>query len=135
MKGFKRKKAVENGSAAPDSSPAEEKKEPEDKSAKVPVSNYWRILSFGNRSEHLFLLIALGCALASGVPLPLMQIVFGQLAGNFNEYFIGTDTSEQEFKNSIDRLSLFIVYLFIAKFVLTYIASVSDGWPKARIPL
>lgn len=78
-------------------------------------------------------------------PLPLMNIVFGNLVGEFNGYFTpGSSTTEAEFKSSINQLrsvseagkmwsyinhhfSLYIVYLFIAKFCLTYISMVSQN--------
>ncbi|GLI78830.1 hypothetical protein PoHVEF18_007151 [Penicillium ochrochloron] len=54
-------------------------------------------------------------------PLPIMNIVFGGLVGEFSSYFTpGTSTTEAHFKASVSRLSLYIVYLFIAKFTLTY---------------
>jgi len=100
----------------------EKKKERE---KKVPISNYWRILSFGNRNDHLVLLLALASALASGVALPLMNIILGRLVGNFNNYFIpGSGVTEEEFKHTVARNALIIVYLFIGRFILTYIATV-----------
>ena len=99
-----------------------------DKDNKAPVGNYWRILSTGTRRDHLVLSAALIAALASGVALPLSNIIFGRLIGNFTEYFVpGTSVTEQEFKHSISKNALFFVYLFIAKFVLTYISAVSTG--------
>ena len=99
-----------------------------DKDKKAPVGNYWRILSTGTRRDHLVLSAALTAALASGVALPLSNIIFGRLIGNFTEYFVpGTSVTEQEFKHSISKNALFFVYLFIAKFVLTYISAVSIG--------
>ena len=90
---------------------------------KLSVSNYWRILSFGTRLEHAVLIVAFACAAASGIALPLMNIVFGTLVGNFNEYFIPeSGVTEREFKHSVAKNALYIVYLFIGKFVLTYIA-------------
>ncbi|PLB46368.1 putative ABC multidrug transporter [Aspergillus steynii IBT 23096] len=63
------------------------------------------------------------CAMGSGVALPLMNIVFGQLVGDFNDYFIpGKEMSEDTFKSTVNKNSLYILYLFIGKFVLTYIA-------------
>jgi ABC-type multidrug transport system fused ATPase/permease subunit len=79
--------------------------------------------------------------------LPLMNIVFGNLAGEFNRYFMpGAEVSEQAFKASVNRNryvdlyngcrplddsetcsdeeSLYIVYLFIGKFALTYISMI-----------
>ena len=97
-----------------------------EKQKKVPISNYWRVLSFGDRNDHLVLLLALGSALGSGVALPLMNIVFGRLVSSFNNYFIpGSGVTEQEFKHTVSRNALFIVYLFIGKFILTYTATVS----------
>ena len=105
--------------------PVQHKRKKGEKAEKAPISNYWRILAFGNRTDHIFLLVAFASALAAGVPLPLMNIIFGKLAGDFNKYFIpGSGVTEQEFKHSVSRNALFIVYLFIGKFVLTYIASV-----------
>ena len=96
-----------------------------DKDKKAPVGNYWRILTTGTRRDHLVLSAALTAALASGVALPLSNIIFGRLVGNFTEYFVpGTSVTEQEFKHSISKNALFFVYLFIAKFVLTYISAV-----------
>lgn len=88
-----------------------------------PFSNYWRILSFGTKIEHVLLFVAFACAAASGVALPLMNIVFGNLVGDFNGYFIpGSGVTEDRFKASIAKNALYIVYLFIGKFVLTYVA-------------
>jgi ATP-binding cassette, subfamily B (MDR/TAP), member 1 len=105
-----------------------EKEKAEEKAA--PVSNYWKILSFGTRVDHCVLLIALASSAASGTALPLMNIVFGKLASSFNGYFTPSGgVSKSEFKSSINRNALYIVYLFIAKFVLTYIAKVHS--PRA----
>ena len=105
--------------------PVQDEQKKDEKPKKVPISNYWRILSFGTRADHAFLMVGLGSALAAGVPLPLMNIIFGQLAGDFNNYFIpGSGVTERVFKNSISQNSLYIVYLFIGKFILSYISSV-----------
>ncbi|KAJ5372015.1 ABC transporter integral membrane type 1 [Penicillium concentricum] len=46
-------------------------------------------------------------SLGSYAALPLMNIVFGQLVGNFNEYFIpGSGITEQSFKSSVNQDSL-----------------------------
>ncbi|KAJ5285408.1 hypothetical protein N7534_004364 [Penicillium rubens] len=85
------------------------------------LSDYFRILSYLTTKDRAVLIVALICSMASGVPLPIMNIVFGELVGSFSDYFLpDSTTTESEFKASISRLSLYIVYLFIAKFVLTY---------------
>jgi ATP-binding cassette subfamily B (MDR/TAP) protein 1 len=49
----------------------------------------------------------------------------GQLVGNFTNYFLpNTTVTQAEFQASINQLALYIVYLFIAKFVLSYISLV-----------
>ncbi|OQD86118.1 hypothetical protein PENANT_c008G09372 [Penicillium antarcticum] len=91
--------------------------------AQQPTSlkDYFRILSYTTTKDRMVFAVALVCAVGSGVPLPIMNIIFGGLVGEFNSYFTpGTSTTEAEFKKSVSRLSLYIVYLFIAKFTLTY---------------
>ncbi|KAJ5435516.1 ABC transporter integral membrane type 1 [Penicillium cf. griseofulvum] len=91
------------------------------KEQSVSLSDYFRILSYLTTKDRMVLIVALICSMASGIPLPIMNIVFGELVGNFSNYFLpDSTTTESEFKSSISRLSLYIVYLFIAKFVLTY---------------
>ncbi|KXG51540.1 ABC transporter, integral membrane type 1 [Penicillium griseofulvum] len=86
------------------------------------LGSYARILSYGAAHGGIYIMIlGLVCAMASGVALPLMNIVFGQLVGTFNSYFVpGSGITEQAFKSSVNQDSLYIVYLFIGKFCLTY---------------
>lgn len=82
-----------------------------------------RILSYGASHGGIYIMIlGLVCAMASGIvrwerisrciqdplmkfqALPLMNIVFGQLVGSFNEYFIpGSGITEQSFKSSVNQ--------------------------------
>ncbi|KAJ5516806.1 hypothetical protein N7527_008366 [Penicillium freii] len=102
----------------------EPKRDHDTKNAKeqpASLSGYFRILSYLTTKDRMILIVALICSMASGVPLPIMNIVFGELVGSFSDYFLpDSTTTESEFKASVSRLSLYIVYLFIAKFVLTY---------------
>ncbi|OGM40492.1 lipid A export ATP-binding/permease protein msbA [Aspergillus bombycis] len=87
------------------------------------LGNYFRVLSYTSAKDRVILGMALICSIGSGVPLPLMNIVFGKMVGEFNGYFIpGTSVTEAQFKSSVSKLSLYIVYLFIAKFALTYVS-------------
>ncbi|KAL4892052.1 P-loop containing nucleoside triphosphate hydrolase protein [Aspergillus ambiguus] len=88
---------------------------------KPSLGNYFRIFSYANTQDRIVLAFGLVCSIGSGVPLPLMNIVFGNLVGEFNGYFMrGTTVTEDQFKASVNNLSLYIVYLFIGKFALTY---------------
>ncbi|PYH40412.1 ABC transporter ATP-binding protein [Aspergillus saccharolyticus JOP 1030-1] len=85
------------------------------------LGSYLRLLSYTSATDRAVLVVALISSIGSGVPLPLMNIIFGNMVGEFNGYFSdGSTTTEGEFKSAISRLSLDIVYLFIAKFALTY---------------
>ncbi|PYI19029.1 lipid A export ATP-binding/permease protein msbA [Aspergillus violaceofuscus CBS 115571] len=85
------------------------------------LGSYFRLLSQASASDRAILAVALLSSIGSGVPLPLMNIVFGNMVGEFNGYFTDdSSTTESEFKSAISKLSLYIVYLFIAKFALTY---------------
>ncbi|KAJ5314049.1 uncharacterized protein N7443_000933 [Penicillium atrosanguineum] len=116
-------------SASTDDHPNDQVTDPSKKSLEVqdaaeqstPLKDYFRILSFTTINDRIVLTIALITSVGSGVPLPIMNIVFGGLVGEFSSYFTpGTSTTEAQFKTSVNRLSLYIVYLFIAKFTLTY---------------
>lgn len=98
-------KKVANPSTVEDaSSTATVAKDKKEKEKTPPVGNYWRIVSFGTAKEHLFLFFAFIFAVGSGIPLPLMNIVFGHLATDFTGYFIpGSGVSEGEFKSSVDK--------------------------------
>ncbi|OJJ32293.1 hypothetical protein ASPWEDRAFT_62003 [Aspergillus wentii DTO 134E9] len=89
-------------------------------------SSYFRILSYGARNGGIFaIILGLACAMGSGIALPLMNIVFGQLVGVFNEYFVpNSRVTEEQFKSAVNTDSLYIVYLFIGKFVLTYVSMI-----------
>lgn len=81
------------------------KKTDDDEPAKAPLGNYWRILSYGSRPEHGLMLGAFVASSASGVAMPLMQIVFGNLTGEFNSF--GTDSGQDQgdFNRTINRYS------------------------------
>ncbi|KAL2858513.1 P-loop containing nucleoside triphosphate hydrolase protein [Aspergillus pseudoustus] len=101
--------------------------EKEDSDTRLSFAHYIRILSYGATGWGL-VAMALGliCALGSGVALPLMNIVFGQQVGTLNQYSTpGSALEEDQFTRTINRNSLYIVYLFIGKFVLTYVSMVT----------
>ncbi|KAJ5154014.1 ABC transporter integral membrane type 1 [Penicillium coprophilum] len=72
------------------------------------LGSYARILSYGTTHGGIYIMIlGLICAMGSGVALPLMNIVFGQLVGTFNEYFVpGSGITEQSFKSAVNKDSL-----------------------------
>ncbi|KAK2741114.1 hypothetical protein FQN57_005715 [Myotisia sp. PD_48] len=90
---------------------AEEKPE-----EKPPLKNLW--------VYRMLMIVALFCAAGAGVALPLMNIVVGALVSDFNAFFIpGSGVTQEQFMATVRKNVLFIVYLFVGKFVLGYISS------------
>ncbi|KAF5878245.1 putative abc transporter protein [Botrytis fragariae] len=85
--------------------------------------DFMRIFSYSTTGDKVVLIIACLAQIGTGVTLPLMNIVFGKLVGNFSDYFLpGTTTTKAEFTSTINNLTLFVTYLFIARWVLSYIS-------------
>jgi ATP-binding cassette, subfamily B (MDR/TAP), member 1 len=92
------------------------------------LAGYPSLLLAGNPSKKdiATLLMGIVCAIASGVPFPLIGIIFGQLLNDFNAVTCDTsgsssgNESDSYYQHSIDNSILLIVYLAIAQFVLIY---------------
>ncbi|KAJ5152017.1 leptomycin B resistance protein pmd1 [Penicillium capsulatum] len=89
------------------------------------LASFPRLLLAGSptRIDVVMLILGILCAIASGVPFPLIGIVFGQLLDDFNSVTCSDSTSPSEdsqYQGSINSKILLIVYLAIAQFVLIY---------------
>ncbi|APA06665.1 hypothetical protein sscle_02g014350 [Sclerotinia sclerotiorum 1980 UF-70] len=90
---------------------------------RTSFKDFMRIFSYSTSGDKFVLVIACIAQIGTGVTLPLMNIVFGKLVGNFSDYFLpGTTTTKAEFTSTINRLTLFVTYLFIARWALSYIS-------------
>lgn len=91
-------------------------------------SGYARLLLAANpsRTDLCMLASAILCAIASGVPFPLIGIFFGRLLNDFNEATCirESDSADNEsatgYQDAVDDKVLMIVYLAIAQFVTIY---------------
>ncbi|KAF1997710.1 ABC multidrug transporter SitT [Amniculicola lignicola CBS 123094] len=89
------------------------------------IGGYVSLLLAGkpSRTDLSMLVCAILCAIASGVPFPLIGIFFGQLLNSFNGVTCDepeTASSATDYQNAINKKILMIVYLAIAQFVLIY---------------
>ncbi|KAL4781622.1 ABC multidrug transporter SidT [Aspergillus varians] len=90
------------------------------------LAGYPRLLLAGNpsRVDLGMLLVAILSAIASGVPFPLIGILFGQLLDDFNSATCtasdSSGSNDSDEQGSINDKILIIVYLAIAQFVLIY---------------
>ncbi|KAH7417080.1 P-loop containing nucleoside triphosphate hydrolase protein [Cadophora sp. MPI-SDFR-AT-0126] len=80
-------------------------------------SHYWRIFTFSTTSDRTFLIIAAGAQIGTGTTLPLMNIVFGRLVGNFSAYFVpGSTTTKKEFQDELNKLTWILSYFSMYAF-------------------
>ncbi|KAF5853597.1 hypothetical protein GGP41_002155 [Bipolaris sorokiniana] len=98
------------------------------------LKNYFRVFSYGTRLDYLLILICFVASIGSGIAFPLMTVVFGQLVGKFTDYFTpGTSVTASEFQDEVDGLTLYLLYLFIGKFVLSYVSMLTIRISGLRI--
>ncbi|QSZ35150.1 hypothetical protein DSL72_008017 [Monilinia vaccinii-corymbosi] len=84
------------------------------------VGNLYR---YATTNDLLIMLVSTICTIAAGAALPLMTVIFGQLAGTFADYFAGK-TSKADFDRTIDHMVLYFIYLGIGEFITIYISTV-----------
>ncbi|KAH1500889.1 hypothetical protein KXV73_002358, partial [Aspergillus fumigatus] len=84
------------------------------------LRSYMRIFNYADRTSRILYAIAMVAAIAAGSALPLMDLVFGKFVTTFNKFALGT-VGPDDYMREVSKYALYLVYLFIAKFVLVYI--------------
>ncbi|KAH7139981.1 P-loop containing nucleoside triphosphate hydrolase protein [Dactylonectria estremocensis] len=85
-------------------------------------SDYFRIFSYATKWDFIVYVIASLSSIGAGITMPLMNVIFGQLVNQFTSYFgDASDTSNLDFTGTLNRQSLYIVALFLAKWALNAI--------------
>ncbi|KAI2707931.1 hypothetical protein CBS147333_4513 [Penicillium roqueforti] len=85
---------------------------------------FFRLFVYGepSTSDIALLILGLVSAIASGIPFPIMSIVFGQLVDEMNSTTCNAnDTNSNSYQDSINKKVLLIVYIGIAYLFLIYI--------------
>ncbi|KAM0363588.1 hypothetical protein HYE67_007407 [Fusarium culmorum] len=84
--------------------------------------DYIRIFSYATKWDFFAYAAGFIASIGAGITLPLMNVVFGQFVGNFTDYFLpGSTTSQSDFNSSVDKLALYMFFLFLGRFVLNAI--------------
>ncbi|KAL2809233.1 P-loop containing nucleoside triphosphate hydrolase protein [Aspergillus granulosus] len=116
------------------------KEEPEKASLLSRCTTFARLLVYANPSpkELFFLFAGLLSAIASGIPFPIMAIIFGQLVDDLNSSTCNANPSNaDEYQSGINDKVLLIVYIGIAYFVLIYLYvffwNLSGEWLAQRL--
>ncbi|KAI6828975.1 multidrug resistance protein [Hortaea werneckii] len=84
--------------------------------------SYVRVFQYADRDSRLLYATSCVAAIGAGVALPFMDLIFGKFVTTFNNFAIGV-LSPSGYMSEVEKFTLYFVYLFIAKFVLTYIHS------------
>ncbi|KAK4129514.1 P-loop containing nucleoside triphosphate hydrolase protein [Parathielavia appendiculata] len=85
------------------------------------AGDYFRVFTYATKWDFVLMAAAAIASLAAGTTLPLMNIVFGRLVVDFNTFSTPNSPASDEFSSNVNRLSLYIFALFIARFGLNYI--------------
>ncbi|KAK2802387.1 mitochondrial chaperone [Emmonsiellopsis sp. PD_5] len=88
------------------------------------ITRYVRLLLYAEPTaiDLTLLIVGLLAAIASGIPFPLMGILFGQLVDDLNSATCGSDSeSGPAYQAAVNDKVLKVVYIGIAYFVLVYI--------------
>ncbi|KAI9843008.1 MAG: hypothetical protein M1838_002894 [Thelocarpon superellum] len=86
--------------------------------------DYLRVFKYADTLGWTLNAVALLGSIASGAALPLMTVIFGQFSTKFNNFSTGRSSPDQ-FRSDVDHLVLYFVYLFVARFIITYVSTVS----------
>ncbi|KAG5663582.1 hypothetical protein KAF25_001518 [Fusarium avenaceum] len=91
-----------------------------------------RIFAYNDTLGWCLNVVAFICMIATGTLLPLMDLVFGKFVTVFNNFSTGS-ISADEFRSEVNHYSLWFIYLFIAKFVLSYAWNVLIAFTGIRV--
>ncbi|POR34332.1 Leptomycin B resistance protein pmd1 [Tolypocladium paradoxum] len=94
-----------------------------DKDMASSFKYFARVFTYNDATGWFMNGAAVVCMVAAGTALPLMDIVFGQFINVFNAFVRG-ELSPDGYVREVGRYTLYFVYLFVAKFALTYVWTV-----------
>jgi ABC-type multidrug transport system fused ATPase/permease subunit len=85
------------------------------------IKDFLRIFSYATKWDYVLMVTATLASIGAGITMPLMNVVFGRLVNNFTSFTGPGAASIDEFRDVLNRQSLYIFALFIARFGLNYI--------------
>ncbi|KAL7917170.1 multidrug resistance-type transporter protein [Trichoderma austrokoningii] len=88
---------------------------------KPQIKDYFRVFGYATKIDIFAYAVGIISSIATGVTLPLMNVVFGSFVGNLSGFSqSSSDGDASRLKHQIDKLSLYMFFLFIARLVLNY---------------
>jgi ABC-type multidrug transport system fused ATPase/permease subunit len=86
------------------------------------ISDYFRVFTYATKWDFCVYAIASVASIGAGITMPLMNIVFGQLVGQFTDYFRDSSTmSPDKFKSILNKQALYVMALFLGRWTLNTI--------------
>ncbi|CAH0058131.1 unnamed protein product [Clonostachys solani] len=99
---------------------AETKSRPSER--KPAFSDYLRVFTYATKPDYFFYTVASLASIGAGITMPLMNIIFGQLVGQFTDFFRDTSSiSQNDFKQILNKQALYIMALFFVRWALSAI--------------
>ncbi|EXL98771.1 hypothetical protein FOIG_09495 [Fusarium odoratissimum NRRL 54006] len=86
-------------------------------------ATYLRIFSYAEPLDYLLIAASAIGAIGSGIAMALMNVIFGGFVDIINDFTQG-DKSPAEFRGSVRTHILRFIYIFIGRFVCTYVFTV-----------
>jgi len=84
--------------------------------------DYLRVFTYAKRLDYALMVAGVVASIGAGITLPLMNVIFGKLVGNFSDFANPAGSPDLgEFRRTLNRQALYIFALFIARFGLNYI--------------
>lgn len=93
------------------------------KSSEGGFKYFLRVFTYNDSKGWVMNTIAFICMIAAGTALPLMDLIFGKFVNVFTDFATGK-LSPGGYRDEVAKYSLIFVYLFVGKFVTTYIWTV-----------
>ncbi|RCI14872.1 hypothetical protein L249_7041 [Ophiocordyceps polyrhachis-furcata BCC 54312] len=82
---------------------------------------YRRVFGYATKWDLAAYAAGVVASVGAGITLPLMNVVFGKLVGNFSDFAPRTEADRDRFGQRLSQLSLYMFGLFLARFGLNYI--------------
>ncbi|EPE03869.1 abc transporter [Ophiostoma piceae UAMH 11346] len=98
---------------------------------KTKFKDFWRIFSYSTPMDRVLIVVASLASICTGVTMPLMNVVFGRVFSNFSNS--NKIVTPESYMHEILACVRFLIYIFIARLVLGYIAFLGFKMSSMRI--
>lgn len=86
------------------------------------ASDYFRVFSYAKKFDYFLMVVAAIACIGAGITMPIMNVVFGRLAADFSNFGSPQNSfSPDSFNEILNRQTLYIFILFLARFIANYL--------------